>query len=484
MRALEDIEQLLRSTLIAIDRSREENKRRLIESKERVQTLETDSSERLVKKLPDKDLAEIVREVREAIQRNDLGSVRRRHLRLALWSFQKFTVTEMEAIVEHAPTLWSVLVRRVFAERPLSDGEARRPVMTLLRRAPKEVELLHSPLFDREALLDVHGLRSAEAIARRFPPTATLEELLQKLTGPTLLDARWSYTALVLAHCFAAQGRDLRSAWEELARNPRLEAMLLPPRDGRGSSWFGRGEGSIPAGERPVEAQAVVALALIRNRDRLGTIGDAWQTLFFQAPGFGDPREASSPREKPEKPGWQWVKRLDDLAKEEEYGSFISFLLAEDITLFFGSADMDKDRREFWLDYTGSARSSAFFLSAETREKLEWKFRGADSKVRATLRRARSLVNANGVDAFVLRFENHVIVEFSKTGNAAYFHETRTFDTVIDPRKKDTLRPQDLRDKDRKNQYTHSPPSPGWQMKFKRGLMERGIYPAPMRRRP
>lgn len=475
MKELEDIEQLLRSTLISIDRAREENARRLTKTKERLAAFDGDPSERFEKRLSEKDLAEILREVREAIQRGDLASVRRRHLRLALRSFQKLTVTELEAIVDHAPTLWPVLVRRVFEQRPLGDGEARRPVMNLLRRAPKEVELLHSPLFDREALLNVNGFWSAQTLARRFPPTTTLEELLQKLTGPTLLDARWGYTALVLANCFAANGRNLQSAWAEITRNQRLEAMLLPPRDELGRSLFGGGGVLLPTGERPVEAQAVVAMALLCQKQRTREMVDAWKEVFFQATSFGDPRVARSPRERPSKTGWQWVKRLD----EKAYGAFISALLAEDISLFFGSGKMNKDRRDFWSRYTGTAWSSEFFLSADTRKGLEEKYQGADQKVLAALNRARTLVDANGVDAFALRFENHVIVEFSKTGHAAYFHDGNTFDTVIDAAKKDALRPKELKDKNRKNQYPHTPPSPGWENRFEQELMKRGIYPSP-----
>lgn len=79
------------------------------------------------------------------------------------------------------------------------------------------------------------------------------------------------------------------------------------------------------------------------------------------------------------------------------------------------------------------------------------------------------------VSAFCLVFDNYVVVEFSKTGNASYLYERAVFDRAILPPSRTRPTLTQLKSKDVGRQLVHRP---GWEDDFEEALANRGIRPA------
>jgi hypothetical protein len=466
MTTADDLEGLLRSTLQRIPIWAQQSKRALEETAARLRAIADGADLSAERPVGQVDIDAAIARVRDALADNDTGSIRRRDARLALHKFHAFRVDELRALLAAIPALWRSWVRKFFAMRVDLDPALEIACLAILAQAPHDIALLDDTSFGRRPLFVTGAARSAKTLAWSVPSSVPLQTAFEMLTAPSLLDPKWKYTALTLAECMANPERSLLASWSALASKVSLEAMLLPsPRRDPTASWFQKA--TRPAVDTCIEAQAIVAAALLR-RDGSGhgaLNDDAKRTMYFQSTAFRDPREFADARSRPESPGWRNVATI----APQDYAAFIDSLLHEDISLFFGSVQMDVERRDFWLRYVGSASSSLFFLSPATRQRLKAEFSGANDKVKATLKRARSLDDYDGVDAFALRFGGHVVVEFSRTGNAAYLYSESAFEDLVRGKR---LRVSSLKDRDRGTQLRHAS---GWEYRFRSALADVGV---------
>lgn len=413
------------------------------------------------------DVDEAISRVKLAISKGEFHKIRQKDARLAFRKFEALSVKEYSELLHAVPELGGTWIRRFFAERFRIDPAFASKCAALLAHAPRNIRLMDNQALNRDALVMASSVDSARSLGQFMPPTVPLARALDALTSPGLLDARWEYTALVMATCAASNARSIPETWEAVSTDRRLEAMLLPPREQVDSSWFG--EAPRPMFTPSIAAQASFAASLIRGSQLETTFESSsdWRVCFFESPMFRDPREFLDARLNPETDGWRWVKNLDPAA----YEIFIDSLLHEDISLFFDVVDMNSDRRTFWLRYVRAASSSVFFLSHGTRSQLEARFEGADASVRAALRRARPLADGN-IDAFVLRLRGHVAVEFSQTGNAAYLYDSGTFEKLAASK---SVSVSSLKRKDLGGvQLVHNG---AWEYRFERELRRNGIQP-------
>lgn len=463
-----EVEGLLRAAASRIALSSQEATRSLSQVASRLQASAHGAGVESERPVAEEDLEQAVARVREALAAGEEGTIRRRDARLAIGCFQRFAVDELATVLSACPLLWTSWVRRFFADRLDMSVPDEAAWASLLREAPGDVRLLDDTL-SRRLLLMPDGYESATMLAGSLPESVPLRLALQAVTAPGLLDFRWKYTAVVLATIASQPNRAMVETWEAVKEDRRLEAMLVPPRRPLGASWFASTvDRSRPMLEKSDEAHARFAASLLRHEQARPSAADGipWRMILFESE-FRDPREFADPRTRPETPGWQRVKKLAPV----HYNNFIDTLLNEDVSLFFSAVQMDPARKAFWQRYVSAASATVFFLSRATRDHLRQQFASADDSIRSVLRRARNLRD-NRVNAFAMKFGEHVAVEFSETGNAAYLYTTESFEqlTVDDG----NLRTSDLKNKALGLAFSHAG---DWEGRLEARLRAVGVFP-------
>ena len=183
--------------------------------------------------------------------------------------------------------------------------------------------------------------------------------------------------------------------------------------------------------------------------------------------------EFRDPRVPPESAGWKRAR----LSDEASYRSFLSELVADDLKLFFQWAMTDDARERFWLRYLGSVRRSICVLDGDTHGRLMRQFHGADKRLSASIKRAQRFTKqSTKAQAFCLYFDQHVVVEFSTKGHAAYVYERPTFETQFQ-RALDLRRCQDQNElKDTTLRVGDIWHNQGWEARAESKLAALGIH--------
>lgn len=374
---------------------------------------------------PVEDLDVMVRRVKDAISRGVAEEIRPRDARVLARNFHhaKLDIGPdlLLVVLAARPGAWGRYIDTLFRERLKLAPHVWGRWARVAKEAPPEVALLHGP-FDTQELLDSDHLESARSLAGNHRKTDTFAELERRVCAPGLLERSWPYTGLVFA-CWAKLRSDCwRRLWSEVQSDVCLEAMMLP-RVGE-ASWFRSAKGAQPFPARiPETVEANVAFAdaclaeHLEGRAKNEIAADQLIRILIAA--WGDPRDGWQAKTSPQARGWKQFK----IIAPTTYDKLLERLFAEDLDLFFETIDFDKERRKFWRKHLKKLVATTFYFSASTRELLTRRFpqhHEMHEKAKSALSRARDVVGSGNVDALALIFKHGVIIEFSKTGNAAY----------------------------------------------------------------
>jgi hypothetical protein len=380
--------------------------------------------------------------------------------------FRRFERELVWDVLHLQPSGWRPFVDTLFRSRLDLQTSDWKKWDGVAAAAPSTIPLLHGPI-ERSRLLIPDVAESAKAVAAQFSAEPSLARVDAIACAPGLLHRSWPYTSLVLARWAEFRTDRWRANWDETASEILLEAMLLPRRDG-GRSWFKR-EHPVPfplAIPDHIGAQARFLVACFAAWLRDGAPDDQRISMLFemlsQSREWRDPRTFSLPRDEPESPGWVAFRAIS----RDTYEALIERLLAEDLDLFFDKLeDFDQARRTYWKNQLRHIVSTTFFFSSETLSQLRREFTGHHPlhvKARSALTRARVLVGADGVDAICLTFRGGVVVEFSRTNNAAYLYSRERYQ-VIAPRGEQVGIRDLKRQRDAVKRLFHNH---GWETKF------------------
>jgi hypothetical protein len=201
--------------------------------------------------------------------------------------------------------------------------------------------------------------------------------------------------------------------------------------------------------------------------------GDASRVDEMLLDALGDPL---GPPQARHPTAWDELQRRASRA----YASFVQRLTRSDIEFFFKSAkgEDSKQRATFWLRFIKQVRRTKSFLSAEDRKRLTRSAQTSDDPAyRAAVKRAGSLVGgATSSSAFVLWFDNVVVVEFAKTGNASYWYSAPKFEKLDIPKFAGTIKGEGaLKDLSLGSRRAHTPGR--WQADFEELLADFMVRP-------
>ena len=335
--------------------------------------------------------------------------------RYAAKQFTNVTPFEMRRFLEALPNNWKTFAIECLKRWGKFDRSPDRVgYQQLLAEVPKSVEVAHRAVSPRE-LYSVDGPTLVSRVLGG-EDLQSAREILERLG----FESTWTLTANSLAcwmYLRSTQPRTFSRAWQSVASDRILEAMLLPPLEAKKDSWFSD-EPRPPRVLQNVEARATFVAALLRAA-RQGVDDRHWGAFVenLLQSDFGDPRIAF------ESKGWARVKARDP----ETYQRFLEQLITEDLTVFFDHAMSDKRRKRFWMHYLKSVRRTVCVLNRTVHKSLKNQLAGSDEKLAAAIGRARKFTSTTGAHAFCLYFDTIVVVEFSEQPNAAYVYDRGTF---------------------------------------------------------
>ncbi len=378
---------------------------------------------------PFPDVEVLLARVQAVLREDEPERLTKRERRAACSMFERFEPSDLERLLVGARE-WRVFLDALFSRRHLMPGDEFLRWEGLLRRAPREMTFLADEAL-RQVVLEPDSSLSAAQTALFYGRESSLEGLLQAATGRERLSPRWQYTSSVVGFWLLRNAEPREERWEEIKQDVRLEAMLLPrAREVVGSSFDKGGRTQLPAGipDNPLaQAAAVSALLLPGGGAPLNAGAEALLREIVFRSSFRDPREFRDPRMAPETVGWQHVRALSP----KGYEGLLEKLISEDMQVFFEYIETDQDRGRFWQQFLKHICGTGFFLSDETKDRLGRVFSGAHLEMKARLRRTNRLLDQKKGDAFYLMFQNHVVIEFSQKGNAAFVYERSVFEREL-----------------------------------------------------
>lgn len=419
---------------------------------------------------PVEEVEAIIARVRAGLQNGGAADVARRDRRFGCAVFQRLTPSEVRSLLSAGAREWRVFVDALFSQRQAMDGTEFRRWAPLLERAPRDLALFADKSL-QSALLEPDSAYSAARLADHLGKASSLTELLEQSTGRDRLSPRWEYTSTMVAMWLLKHAVPREQRWEEIKNDIRLEAMLLPrARDAIGSVFAKSGKAPLPPAipDNSVAQAAAVSALLLQGAapDQLSAETQASLREIVFRSSFRDPREFRDARYAPESVGWKHVRALAPL----DYEAFLERLISEDMQVFFEYIETDQDRGRFWQRLLKHICGTGFFLSDETKERLSRAFAGGQQEMRARIKRTNRLLDQMKGDAFYLMFKNHVVVEFSQKGNAAFVYERQVFE-------KEMLRnPAWITNLKRSHNVARLTHHQNWQQHFCRELEALGVY--------
>jgi len=270
----------------------------------------------------------------------------------------------------------------------------------------------------------------------------------------------WQFTSEAVAEWIktTASNRSAVIAWEQLKESPRAAMRVLPALQNR--TWV---DGwPVGGGTAPSYTQVTAVIALLRGFiDQQCPVGHAFIDKLLRFSRFGDPRLP------PLSEYWKDLRARD----RRLFDDFSTLLVKDDLALFFRHAMREKEREEFWLHYLHHIRRTIPVLSKDTRAELRRVLGGTEQGL-SVLKRTR-VAERGSISAFCLVFDDLVVVEFSDTGNAAYFYRRDAFERQIFPEHMVVAKSVDLKRTDvEHDRLLHGP---NWQIKAVKLLRKYGV---------
>ena len=218
---------------------------------------------------------------------------------------------------------------------------------------------------------------------------------------------------------------------------------------------------ACPAVGQSAASKAMSAIALWDVAAQDGRFHRELKAFVLESPRFGDPRLPSRQN------NWS-------LVEPEAKQRIIGWMAKGDLLFFFKFVITDDPhgRRDFWLRYIERAIDAHVALSEEDALRLR-------AQVKERLSHS-IVVGGQGTSAFLMRFqelEDVLCVEFSRTGNALYVHNSEEFlrhhRSIRQPR---FLLSGQLKDaRAMRDRFVHSS---SWQETVRHYLTQLGIRPA------
>jgi hypothetical protein len=122
---------------------------------------------------------------------------------------------------------------------------------------------------------------------------------------------------------------------------------------------------------------------------------------------------------------WQpWTNASDADKKKlkEAQETLNTWIVQRFIAVFFNKVAMDRDRRDFWMNYARHITRFKVLSDPGTRYKLQ-----ADERLRPYIKsRFGRLQDSNGLSALMMQIKDRLVVEFSHNGNACYVYKTES----------------------------------------------------------
>ena len=117
---------------------------------------------------------------------------------------------------------------------------------------------------------------------------------------------------------------------------------------------------------------------------------------------------------------WTSASDADKKKLKEAQVALNTWIVQRFIAVFFDKVAMDRDRRDFWMDYAPHITRFKVLSDPATRYKLQ-----ADERLRPYIKsRFGRLQDGNGLSALMMQIKNRLVVEFSHNGNACYVYKT------------------------------------------------------------
>ncbi|MEY4513275.1 MAG: hypothetical protein RLZZ450_5397 [Pseudomonadota bacterium] len=275
----------------------------------------------------------------------------------------------------------------------------------------------------------------------------------------------WLYTAEALAVWLRRRnvhGLPLDEAFQGVRTTPALRTMLLPAVTGEATATGVR----IDEG---VHGLAVAALldGAYRSPPSLSPASLSELSSLLMRSTFGDPRLP------PLSAGWTNVREHAEVS----FRRFMTSLAEQDLEVFFTHAMRENDRRLFWLSYLPQIERTGCVLDSGLRESLYNRVSG-DENLRAAVKRTHRFRRSSSTQAFYLVFPQHVVIEFSTTGHAAYVYRRDLFENEIERtvQRRAVESVADLKLKDKARVEYKIRHAGSWQSKTAQWLSEQGIH--------
>ncbi|MCY1019357.1 EH signature domain-containing protein [Pyxidicoccus sp. MSG2] len=312
--------------------------------------------------------------------------------------------------------------------------ESPESALRLVRQRLRDWSLAEDERMQLEWARLAAGSLSAARTSRWVLPLP-VESVLGR-RGPELLATRWAEDSLLqvveklraagmragmayVGHVVAAHLRQGREAQQE---GTVSLAFLLD--DARGRPWLPLSSSAGDTLQAPLEARVEVVAAALEYRAQ-GACSEEVRArlsdrLVSGDSDFGDPRLTTLTQ--------AWAKVQEH--SPDAFRAFLSGLIQQDLQFFFERAMDEEDRRDFWLRYLGSIRSTTCWLEPDAYDELRRRLDALPPEQQAAFKRAKKFARER-VSAFCLYFEHYVVVEFSTVGHASFVYGHADFERKL-----------------------------------------------------
>lgn len=252
-------------------------------------------------------------------------------------------------------------------------------------------------------------------------------------------------------------GRSLSRSLRWVLETPPVRSQLVPRR--RDTEEKGAANSRHPIN--------FAALVLRAHRERL--VDDQGYEAFaavLTGPHceFGDPRLDSVHQ------AWATIKEREPAG----YQALIERLNSEDLQFFFDKTMSGAtDRREFWLRYLKTIRRTHCVLDKKSVAEIRLSKDVLPERLRQAFQRSGRFKGNDEISAFCLWFDEYVVVEFSKKGNATYVYTLAQFDKWVRPHLQQPWGVSELKESSVAKTWNHNE---NWERRFRDRLSELGIW--------
>lgn len=369
-----------------------------------------------------------VKELLVALDEIGPGALKRYEHRVLICTPDQMTVQRLEKLYKHAPGLLRILASFVlvkwteFQTQPW--GELYSSFLTA-NGSELALPIANDPVMPPAVLWSRESDVTVELSARLVG--GDVQQVYEYLQFHYGLRRNQEFLALVLVE-WLRQQLSVNSSMRLLQQPTPLQALLLPPLPGRLTT------------HTHLKIVGLLIKAGFGGDKRMSSEMRQWLTAHLLRSTFGDPRNVALSQP------WLDIRG----GYPTEFGGLLSSLAEVDLEFFFRHAMEDEQRARFWRRYLGAMQRTGCVLNTQKYEQLRSSV-ALEPKYRSALDRTYRFSKKADAAAFFMVFANHVVIEFSVTGNAAYVYRRDVFEDVFESR---ILRGQigtaeDLKAKDR-----------------------------------